>query len=205
MRHWVMAAVILAPLSTGMETRGSNATEIEITFLNHGTFTGEILAVRDSSIVIATQCGLSETEMVVNPKWIFMIPNSRIATVQTVASSHVAVGMGVGLVLGCVTGCAIGANKEENVKQEKNDIFGCNAEAEKETGKIENMSNGALIGGLAGAVVGGVVGASASEGRKLYITPQTQRDFGLLRPLARYNVEPEFLRTIVKPMKPPDR
>lgn len=196
MRHWVMAAVILAPLSTGMETRGSNSTEAEITFLNHATFTGEILAVRDSSIVMTTRCGLSESELMASPKQIFVIPDSRIATVQTPGSSHVAVGMGVGLVLGCVTGCAIGANKEENVKQEKNDIFGCNAEAEKETGKIENMSNGALIGGLAGAVVGGVVGASASEGRKLYITPQTQRDFGLLKPLARYEIEPGFLRAI---------
>ncbi len=196
MKNWILSVAILIPLSTGMKPGGPDPTEVEITISHQGTVSGEILAVRDSSVVMATRCGLSESELLENPNQIVVISNARIVMVRVPGTSHVVMGMGVGLVLGSVTGCLIGYSKEVNVQPKKNDIFGCQAESEEETEKEGNAANGALIGALAGTAVGAAVGASIGEREKVYIAPEGPRDFGMLKSLARYNVEPEFLRVI---------
>lgn len=186
MRHWIMATAILVPLSTGMNTSGSGPEEVEVTLSGDVKVKGEILAVRESSIVMATRFGLSEEELMQNPKQIVVVRNERIAKVETPSSSYIGLGVLGGLAVGCGAGCAIGS---EMVKQEKNDILGCNALAEQSN----NMIAGSMIGGLAGTAVGAVVGAAVSE-KGIVITGASADK---LKALARYqDGEPEFLRAI---------
>lgn len=184
MRHWIVIATVLLPLSTSMKPEGSLPAEVEVALLGNVKIEGEILFVRDSSIIMATQYGLSEAELIKNSNQIVLIPNSRITTVQSLGGSYAALGIFGGLILGCLGGSALVGRPSSD----------CNA-----------RPTGAALGGMMGAVAGGAVCGSIREGGEVYIAQNGEHDFSLLRPLARYNVEPDFLRAVSRYLKSPGR
>ena len=54
---------------------------------------------------------------------------------------------------------------------------------------------GGVVGGLGGMAIGAVIGGTMKENGQTYVTPD-RRDFVLLRGVARYKTEPEFLKAI---------
>ncbi len=188
----ILAAILLVVLSVGFRNGGSESKEVEITLGDGTKFDAEILSVRDSAIVVTRNVGASQQDLLADPGSVVALPFSQIAIVQTAGSSYTAVGLFSGMAIGCLGGCAIGSS--QHVEQQKNDTFGCNAESEKTT----NTLTGAALGGLGGAVVGAAIGGAASGAGQSLVT-MTDRDFQVLRNVARYPaVEPAYLKSLAR-------
>jgi hypothetical protein len=99
-----------------------------------------------------------------------VIPNLRIATVRTVGDSYPVTGGILGAVVCCTVGCSSSKDKSDPAVG----------------------LGGFALGGLLGCLVGGC------ETVDYYITPDGPRDFKVLKPLARYQTEPEVLKKIVE-------
>ncbi len=190
MKTGLASAALLAFLSLGFQSGGSGSKEVEITMTNGPKFHGEILSVRDSSIVVANQAGLSQEELMRHPLRISVLPFREVQSVETAGSSNTVLGLFAGMAIGCVGGYAIGAS--EPVEQKKDDVLGCGAAAEKGS----NEMTGAALGGLAGGAVGAIIGAGSSTNSSVLFSP-AQPDFTILKNVARYPaVEPDFLKSI---------
>ncbi len=188
----ISAVLLLLILSVGFRNGGSGSKEVEITLGDGTKFDAEILSVRDSAIVVTRNVGASEQDMLADPGSVVALPFSQVATVGTAGSSYTAVGLFSGMAIGCLGGCAVGSS--QNVEQEKNDTFGCNAASEK----TSKMLGGAAIGGLAGGVVGAAIGGAASSSGQSLVTV-TNRDFQVLKNVARYPlVEPAYLKSLAR-------
>ena len=180
MTKTILATTMVAVLSVGFQMEGSDAKEVEIILNGGAKLTGEILAVRDSSVVIASPAGLLHEELIAEPNRVTVLPNSRISSVQVVGSSHTILGLLVGMPIGTLTGCAIGSNHPDDTK----DIINGYA--------LGGGVQGCLLGGLAGAAIG----YSLKTGSDLLISP-SQRDFQILSSVARYPiVEPQYLKSL---------
>ncbi len=192
MKRPVLSIILLAFLSVGFQSSPTNPKEVKI-LLSEGTeLSVEILSVRDSSIVIAREVGLSDDELKTSRNTIAVLPFKRVMQVETPGKSYTAVGLFTGMALGCIGGCAIGS--AQSVSNQQNDTFGCKAQEEKSNNTVE----GAAIGAGVGALVGVIVGGSISSGGTTLVSP-TQRDFGSLNFVARYlREEPEFLKSITR-------
>jgi len=190
MAKHTLAAITLVFLSTGMDWEDSEPHEVQVATLASGTFSAEILYVRPEALVMTTPSGTSERELIEDRGKIFVIKDEDIQSVKTAGSSHVAIGLLGGGCIGCFVGTNLGCSKE--VKQEKNDWFGCNALGEQS----ENAGKYGALGGAGGALAGAILGGTLSTPDSLWVTPQN-RNFNALSALARYpTVEPEFLKGV---------
>ncbi len=190
MKVGVVSIVIMAFLSVGFQKEVPKDTKVEITLMSGTRISGEILSVRDSTIVVANQAGLPEGVLITERNRVAVLPHRRVMSVESPGTSRTFV-MGVGgMAMGCMVGCLIGSGQK--VERQPNDTFGCSEQAERE----KNAENGALVGGLAGCLVGGALGAGISTKDTSFIS-SSQRDFKVLRAIARYpDIEPEFLKKI---------
>jgi hypothetical protein len=180
MTKTILAATMLAFLSVGFQTERSDAKEVDIILIGGAKVAGEILAMRDSSIVIAIPAGLSQEELVAEPNMVTVIQDSQINNVKAVGSSHTILGLLLGMPIGALTGCVIGSNHPD----ETNNIFNGYA------------LGGGLRGCALGALAGAAVGYSLKTGSDLLISP-SRRDFRILDRVARYPiVEPQYLRSL---------
>jgi len=185
-----MGFLMIAFFSVGFTVEGSDPTKVDILLADGATFTGEILALRDSSIVVAAPAGLAESALMSGTHSIVVLPHRQILSIQTAGSSYVLLGLASGCVAGCLVGAAIGSGKE--VEQKQNDTFGC----EKNSEEVNNTSTGAVIGSLVGALVGLGVGNAASTKGQVLVSA-AQRDFNALKGVTRYPAtEPEYLKSI---------
>ncbi len=177
MKTSLASAALLAVLSLGFQPDGIDSKVVDITMKNGPKFRGEILSMRDSSIVVASRAGLSQEELVRNPLRISVFPFSEVQSVETAGSSNTILGLFAGMVIGGAGGYAIGSSLP-------NDFFDI------------NKSAGATLGCLAGGGIGAAIGAGSSHEGSVLVSP-AQPDFAILKNVARYPVaEPDFLKSI---------
>jgi hypothetical protein len=179
MKNILGCCLLLAFLSVGYQAGPRDVEQVEL-FLSDGVkMEAEIVALRDTSIVVLADSA-SSTQMVL------VLPHNRIMSVRLPGNSHILAGALMGCGAGCATGALIGCNSKTR--------SGC-----KEEEPLEQQANGlsgGIIGSLAGALIGGAVGGVASTGERVLVSP-VQRDFNVLRPLARYpDEEPEYLQRV---------
>lgn len=183
---------LLAALSLGVVVDGNTSRTVEIAVYGRLPFWGEVIAVRESTVVLGTRKGLSPAEMVNDPGALLVVRRSQIIKVTTESNMHPGTGMLIGAPIGCLAGLAIGSAIE--VDRKPDDTFGCNAREERSSNELNGMLIGTGVGMAAGCVVGSAVG---DQGQVL-ISPD-QRDFSFLRGYARYPAEePESLKKIVR-------
>jgi hypothetical protein len=184
------SVLLLAVLSLGVVIEGTVSQTVEIMLSGGRTFKGEVISVRDSTVVLGTRPGLSPVEMLSEPGALMVARFSQVLTISTERNTHPVTGMLIGAPVGCLGGLAIGSSIE--VDRQPNDTFGCNAQAEHDANKVTGTIVGTAVGMLAGCVIGGATGEKA----QVLVSPQ-QRDFTFLREVSRYpNGEPESLKKI---------
>lgn len=184
--------VLLAALSLGVVVDGTTSPAVNIVLSSGRSFTGEIIAIRESTIVLGIRPGLSPVEMRNDPTTLLVARFPEVLTIATQRNSHPVTGMLIGAPLGCLGGLAIGSSID--VPRQPDDTFGCAAHAEQDANKATGMLVGTAVGMLAGCAIG----ASTGEKEQVLISHQ-QRDFTFLKAYARYpNEEPASLRQIGK-------
>lgn len=182
--------VLLAALSLGVVVDGTTTPDVNIALTNGRSFKGEIIAVRESTLVLGSRPGVSPVEMVSDPRALLVVPFVQVQMITTESNTHPVTGMLIGAPIGCLAGTAIGSAVE--VERQPNDSFGCNAHAEHEA----NQATGMLVGTAVGMLAGCAIGSSVGEKAQVLISPQ-QRDFSFLKAYARYpNEEPASLKHI---------
>lgn len=183
--------LLIAALSLGVVIEGTTFQPVEISLIRGRAFKGEVIAVRESTVVLGTRPGLSPVEMMKEPGALIVVPFHAILGISTEGSHNGATGFLVGAPLGCLGGYAIGSSIE--VGNKTNDIIGCWDAAND---AAENRMTGMAVGFLAGAAIGCAAGSASGEKGQNLITGQ-QRDFTFLRAVARFpNDEPESLKKI---------
>lgn len=148
---------------------------------------GELLALRPDEIVLFSQSGASEQQLLEHPEYLVRIPRANIAGVEIEGHSHVLLGIGVGGATGLIAGMVIGASSTPEPRN-----LGDAVVYPIEGGA--NTAAGGLIGLLAGGLVGGIIGGAASSSDQ-HINPS--KNYGELHALVRYQgEEPEYLKKI---------
>jgi hypothetical protein len=190
LKERILISLLLLSLSLGGRIPDTRAPEVEVTLTTGESLTGEILSVREQSVLLTTRYGAGEEVLVDNKSLVRVVDLELIKEVALPGSSHMVHGMGIGMALGCLAGCLIGGSQE--VSNQKNDIFGCSGWAEKNA----NACSGGLIGGSGGTLVGAGVGGALS-GNDIILFGHNKRDPAALRSVARYyDKEPEFLKSV---------
>jgi hypothetical protein len=175
-----MAVTMVGLLSVGYQAEVSDPPVVTIILTGGTKLTREILSVRDSSIVVVENPGLSQTEILADPIAVAVLPYSGISSVQTVGNAHTILGFLIGMPIGSLGGCIIGAAQPDDSK-----------------GPINPRATG---GGVQGCIVGGLAGAAAGyawrTGSTVLISPG-ERNFQALKQVARYPLaEPVYLKSI---------
>ncbi len=175
--------LLLAALSLGVVIEGTTFHTVEVSLTGGRRFKGEVIAVRESTVVLGTRPGLSPVEMMKDPATLIVVPFSAILGISTEGSHNAATGFLVGAPLGCLGGYAIGSSIQ--VENKTNDLIGC---AGATTDAVDNRLTGMAVGFLAGAAIGCAAGSASGEKGQELISVQ-QRDFTFLRAVARYPYE----------------
>lgn len=166
--------------------------KVRVTLMTGESLKGEILSVREQTVLLTTRYGAGEDVLVDNKSLVRVVDVKLIKEVALPGSSHIVHGMGIGMFAGCLVGCLIGGSQEASHQNGVDEAFGWMAWGEKNS----NAGSGALIGGLAGTAVGAGVGVATSSDDIILFGPN-KRDLAALRSLARYSAEePEFLKSI---------
>jgi hypothetical protein len=182
--------LLLAALSLGVVINDPASRTVEVTLSGGRMFKGEVIAVRESTVVLGTRTGLSPVEMLNDSRALIVAPFTQVQRIATEKNTHPITGMLIGAPAGCLGGLAIGGSIP--VEKQPNDTFGCGAQAEHES----NQASGMLVGFFAGAAIGCLVGNATGEPGQVVISAE-QRDFTFLKELARYPYgEPESLQKI---------
>jgi len=154
----------------------AGGSEVEVLLKNGVRHQGELLAVRDSSILLSMLKNADEEKLSRNLSVIMVIRIDSIIRVMEEGHSHVLAGVGIGLFTGVIAGAAL-ASKEQ---------------------PTSNLTSYAYagIGGLAGLVLGGVVGFAVSGGdQEFRVDVDAGRE--ALKSSSRYPYgEPSFLRSL---------
>ncbi|MCK5086508.1 MAG: hypothetical protein KAQ90_03260 [Melioribacteraceae bacterium] len=141
---------------------------------------GELLSVRDSSIIICKEYSATEEELANLTYPILTIPNGEIEKVTMEGHSYVMIGIGAGLIGGILIGFLAGG-----------------LAFEASDGGYEEATSSALIVFLAGLIAGGIIGGTSSTDEVVLKDIPHGYDYSGLKPLARYSDnEPEYLKAI---------
>jgi len=154
--------------------------EITVSKKNGTEINGELLSVRDTSIFICSDIGLSETELARINHPISNIRNSEIKEITIDGTNYIWVGLGIGMAGGAAVG-ALGGSASETGSSYKG---------------VPTIAFG-IIGFLAGAIIGSIVGYLLSTEEFVLQEIPPGYDFSFLKSIARYQEEePEYLRAI---------
>lgn len=150
---------------------------------NNGTeINGELLFVRDTSIIICPDIALFETELARINHPIYNIRNSEIIEITIEGGWYIWSRMGYGALGGALLGAGLAA-----ATYEKSSYM-------SETGAIIIVG---VLGTLVGAITGGVVGYTLSSEEFILQEIPPGYDFSFLKSFARYrDEEPEYLKAI---------
>lgn len=196
-----VCAVILSGCSTinnsgysgnnsSIQLRDSGANMFIV--MNDGEeYSGELLRVRDSLMILCNEYKASEKELVDSLYTIYSVKNHDIKLVEIKNKGNPV----TGAVLGSATGIAIGA------------IVGKGKAEKPPPGTLgpdlwildENVLFGGCVGGIAGALIGGIIAYNiTTDNKAVYERVNSgEYDFTWLNFYARYkNEEPEYLKKI---------
>ena len=178
------ALTILIILATVQVPGAGKETELLLRDGSH--ITGELLAARDTSIVLSFLDNPSDEELQGALKNVRAIPYSQIQRLHIEGHSYVLLGAAGGLVVGVLAGVAIGAGSTSDRGNPWTQMVETTA----------NSAGGAAVGALIGLVGGLVIGGAASS-RDVDLDYNQKWDPMVLKPCSRYPVEePEFLRAV---------
>jgi hypothetical protein len=187
MRPALLSLALLVPLTVGFRPESRPGIEVKVHCGRSSTISGELLAVRDSALVICKTLGLDDQALASQPDKIVIIPRQTIWMVRTKFETNEGSGALMGGAAGCALGCAIGYGSVSEP--------GCDAPpGARERANTERRQNtiiGVLVGTLAGMGLGALIG-SRTESEGIVFDEQS---LSSLKPLARYPAtEPTFLR-----------
>ncbi|MGA9363268.1 MAG: hypothetical protein WBW16_02760 [Bacteroidota bacterium] len=163
--------------SEGGVARRTQGTDVAVLLTSGQEIEGELVSVRDSSVLIATRTGD-----------IVPIRDTVVSHVIVKGSSHVARGLAFGFVEGTFGGMIVGAAI--------GDATARNDPAEAFRAVVGGAMLGAVLGAVVGTVSGGLKGEAESN-REIRVDLSMPAERSALKKLARYpDKEPEFLQVI---------
>jgi hypothetical protein len=154
--------------------------EITISKKNGTEINGELLSVRDNTIIICQQYSATEEELANLTYPIYTIQNKEIQGIVIEGSSYTWAGIGYGALGGALIGAIVGYVIAVEEKSFGAEILG-----------------GGVIGLIVGAITGGIIGnANSTDDIILSDIPPTF-ELSFLKILSRYqDEEPEYLQAI---------
>ena len=161
--------------------------EVFILMNDGGEFTGELLRVRDSTIILSKEYGATEEDLLQLVYPFYLFQNSDIKMVELKGDNNLIMGIVLGGVFGAAIGGGIGVQKGQKLASEGN------------WRGLEAAVSGCCIGGIMGALIGAILGGATSTGDDVvyeYVDPE-DFDFTQLNIYSRYGgEEPEYLKEI---------
>lgn len=153
--------------------------------LNNGQeIEGELLSVRDSSLVISTLEDSDIKDLSTQTAGLIAVRNQDIFHVILKGRSNILKGMGLGTLIGGGFGGFLGLASGDDPPGWFSFTAG------------EKAAMGAIAFGAVGFLVGTIAGVASSSGDEI-VEPLLNQDFSSLRPIARFpDKEPEFLKKI---------
>ena len=151
--------------------------------MNDGSdYTGELLTVRDSIIIVCEEYDADEQELADSVYALFVLNNRDIKLIEFYVGNY----LGAGLVVGCLAGGLAGLAAYSESGPDPYGFVG-----------LHNMGV-AVVGGFVGAIIGGTIGFISTDYDVVYeYSNPEEYDFKKLNIYARYvNNEPEFLKNI---------
>jgi hypothetical protein len=163
----------------------AGGSEVTVWLKNGARYEAELLAVRDSSILLSMLKHADDAMLLKNPSVVSVIKIDSIIRVMEEGHSYLLVGMGLGLVTGTVVGGVVGASESKS-----NDPI-VNAFTQP-IGTAADI----LIGGLIGLGAGALVGGAASSSDQVYLI-NSPSGRAALRLSSRYpEGEPDFIKVL---------
>lgn len=156
--------------------------------INGDHYSGELLAVKDTLIIICETYGVSETNLANGVFPIKGMQNDQITLLVVKGKKHILTGIAVGGGIGAVLGAAAGASMSGS---EWDILF--------PQSKEEDIASGACCLGVTGGLIGGLFGIINSTKDKIIYdnVEPSQKDYNLLKQFARYpEQEPEYIRVL---------
>ena len=158
----------------------NEGAEVTLSLQNGKKISGELLSVRDSTMIICTQYSATEWELASFTYPITIFWNDEIKEFTIEGGWYVWSGLGIGMLAGTLTGVLVGLAIEEGRH--------AMISAELYLG---------VIGFIAGTIIGPIVGYLLSTDDVILQEIPPGYDMSFLKPLARYpDEEPEYLRAI---------
>lgn len=149
----------------------NNKTEIE----------GELLSVRDSSLIICTEYSATEEELANSVYPVILVRNNEIQEITIEGNSYVWWGIGIGYLTGAIIGYLLGQTGATN----------------DNTDQAFSGLGGGILGGLIGLAAGGGIGYAFSTEEFVLQEIPSGYNFYFLKTLARYpDKEPEYLKVV---------
>jgi hypothetical protein len=176
--------------------RGSEKPTVKIRLNSDQEIEGELMSVRDSSVLIATQDEDIPSALSTDVKGIVAIEDTMISRVTIEGNSNVLLGMGLGFLGGTVAGGVIGASSY-TPPPPPTDFGGAVAQlGEAMIGPGAAALGGMIVGAVGGMLVGAAVGAATSK-RDVEVNLHVPAEWVALKGLARYpDKEPKALEQI---------
>jgi hypothetical protein len=153
--------------------------EVSLLLKNGDEVYGELLSVRNSTIVLCREYSAKEEELSKLTYPISVISNNDIQQLTLEGTSWVWEGIGAGYLVGGLAGVAIGSTFDDS--------------KEKAFGVIGLM----IAMGTVGAITGGITGYALSQ--EEYVIKDVPPDYNwfILKPISRYpDKEPKYLKSI---------
>ena len=158
----------------------NEGAEVTLSLQNGKEINGELLSVRDSTMIICTEHSAKEEELTSLKYPINTVRNDEIKELTIEGSNYVLAGLGIGIAVVTVIGYLVG----------KGGVTGA-------VGSSAAVPLGTGGGFLLGAIVGPLIGWAASTEEYILQEIPLGYDMTFLKPLARYpDEEPEYLRAI---------
>lgn len=154
-------------------------------------FTGELLTVRDSTMILCKYYKAREKDLVNLVFPIYLLQNQDIRLIEVIGEKNIIWGVVLGGLGGSLIGGAIGSGIKDD-DQPKEEGFGFSLD-------FGEMPLGCCLGGAIGALIGGITARSIiSNDELVYLYANTEEyDFTQLNIYSRYGgKEPEYLKEI---------
>ena len=151
--------------------------------MNDGTdYTGELLVVRDSIMIVCEEYDADEQELADSVYALFVLNNRDIKLIELSVGKHLGIGAGVGYLAGALAGGVAAYSAYSGP-----DRYGA-----------FHAYVGATVGGFVGAIIGGTIGYFFTDYGDVYEQANPEEyDFKKLNIYARYvNNEPGYLNNV---------
>ncbi len=177
-------AVIGLLLTYPMDCILAQGADVVLLVKSGEEISGELLSVRDSSLIISTLEDADIKELSTQRAGILAVRNEEVFHVVIKGKSNILKGMGLGTLIGGGFGGFLGLASGDDPPGWFSMTAG------------EKAAVGAIAFGAVGFLVGTIAGVASSSGDEI-VEPLLNQDFSSLKPVAKFSEkEPEFLKKI---------